>query len=129
MSPPVLSNTFNAYGSYSTDNHLYPFYITEASTTITISEHRVPIVGDINFNTESFIERRANINEKTNFELLIDPKTTEPIKRIEMIIPEEFGYPPVGVHDSCQLITTLTTDLPNCYEIRKNNKTIISIEL
>ena len=67
VSTAVVSNTFNAYGSHSTMDHLYPYYITEAFTSINISEHRVPIVGDINFNTESFVERRANINEKTNF--------------------------------------------------------------
>ena len=87
VTPPVISNTFNAYGSYSVPNHAYPFYITEASNTIVISEHRVPIIGKADFNTESFAERLANVNEQTTFELLIDPKTTETVKRIELVIP------------------------------------------
>ena len=76
------SGTFNAYGSYSEVHHDEPYYITEASTVIQISEHRVPILGDANFNTESYTERLANINEQTTFELLIDPTTTDPIKKI-----------------------------------------------
>ena len=54
VSQPVLSGTFNAYGSYSAEDHDYPWYITEASTAINISEHRVPIIGDAHFNTESY---------------------------------------------------------------------------
>ena len=67
VTPPVDSGTFNAYGSYSADNHSYAYYITEAATVIEISEHRVPILGDANFNTESFTERLANVNESTTF--------------------------------------------------------------
>lgn len=62
VSPPIVSNTFNAYGSYSVSDHSYPFYITEVEQTITISEHRVPIVGEIAFNTESYEERLAHVN-------------------------------------------------------------------
>lgn len=28
VTQPVISGTFNAYGSYSTQNHSYPYYIT-----------------------------------------------------------------------------------------------------
>ena len=87
MTQPVISGTFNAYGSHSVTNHTYPWYITEAETTITISEHRVPIIGNAHFNTESYTERLANINEQTNFELLIDPITEETITRMEVILP------------------------------------------
>jgi hypothetical protein len=61
-SPAIMTDTFNAYGSYSVSDHGFEFYITEASTPIEISEHRVPIVGDIQFNTESFEERVPNVN-------------------------------------------------------------------
>ena len=47
---------------------------------------------------------------------------------MELVIPEEFNYPPTGTHDACQLITTFTDDLINCYEIRRDNKTILSVE-
>lgn len=33
------------------------------------------------------------------------------------------------MHDACSLITTDTTHIANCYEIRRNNKTIVSLEL
>ncbi len=87
LSTPATSSTFNAYGSFSSDKNLFNYYITETSTTIQISEHRIPIIGDINFNTESYMERLANINEQAHFDLLIDPQTTDPISNIEIIIP------------------------------------------
>lgn len=46
VSPPTVSNTFNAYGSYSTVDD-YHFYMTETSQTIIISEKQVPLIADI----------------------------------------------------------------------------------
>lgn len=47
VSGPVTSGTFNAYGSYSSAVNDYHFYITQASTTIAISERQVPQIGRI----------------------------------------------------------------------------------
>lgn len=43
----------------------------------------------------------ASINEQTTFDILIDPLTTDHVKYIELIIPEEFKYPNVLNHDMC----------------------------
>lgn len=46
---------------------------------------------------------------------------------MEIVLPEGFGYPPVGQHDACELISTESTFISGCYEIRRNNQTILSL--
>lgn len=52
--------------------------------TITISELKVPQIGDIDLVKESYSLRLADINEKLQFDLLLDPTTDQPIKTIEI---------------------------------------------
>ncbi len=47
-----------------------------------ISYHKTPYVSQVAFNTESFEERLASINDQTTFDILIDPITSDPIKTI-----------------------------------------------
>lgn len=60
---------------------------------------------------------------------MIDPLTTDPVDYIELIIPEEFKYPNILNHDMCQLIYRRTTDLPTCRQTRRDNQTIITIDV
>ncbi len=71
----------------------------------------------------------AAVNEPTTFDILIDPITTNPVSLIEIIIPEEFKYPNVLNHDMCELIYRRTTDLPSCIQTRRDNQTIVSIDV
>jgi hypothetical protein len=129
VSQPILSNNFNAYGSFSNTSFSTDYYITKAFTPIWISQHKTPYVSQVAFNTESFEERLASINEPTTFDILIDPYTTDPIDYIELVIPEEFKYPDVLNHDMCQLIYRRITDLSTCTQTRKDNQTIITIDI
>jgi hypothetical protein len=59
-----------------------------------ISEHKTPYVSQVAFNTESFEERLASINDPTTFDILIDPyadmtnNASNKVDFIEVIIPE-----------------------------------------
>jgi hypothetical protein len=46
VSPPTISNAFNAYGSHSVVDD-YHYYMTQASQTISISEHQIPPIANI----------------------------------------------------------------------------------
>ncbi len=48
---------------------------------------------------------------------------------IEVIIPEDFMYPNVLMHDMCQLIYRRVTDLAGCKQSRKDNQTVITIDV
>ena len=76
VSGPVVSGSFYAYGSYSKDFDYSNYYITQASSTITISELQIPPIANIEFTSESYTERLANINENITLDLLLDPSTT-----------------------------------------------------
>lgn len=73
-----------------------------------ISQHKAPFISEVAFNTESFEKRLASVNDRTTFDILIDPITTDPISTIEIIIPEEFKYPSVSNHDMCEMIYRIT---------------------
>lgn len=45
------------------------------------------------------------------------------------MIPEEFKYPNVLDHDMCELIYRRVTELPSCRQTRKDNQTIITIDV
>ena len=51
ISTPITSGFFNAYGSFSNTSSDYHYYITQTSTTISISQLQIPPIGDIEFVT------------------------------------------------------------------------------
>ncbi len=129
VSPPIMSNNFNAYGSFDDSSFSNNYYITQAFTPISISQHKTPLISEVDFNTESYEERFAAVDDRTTFDILIDPITTDPISIIEIILPEEFKYPNVLNHDMCQLVYQRVTDLPLCKQTRRDNQTIITINV
>ena len=135
VSQPMTSGLFNAYGSFRADSFASQYRITRVTKTIQISQHKTPLISQVAFNTESFEERLASINDPTTFDILIDPysditnNATNKVDFIEVIIPEEFMYPNVLMHDMCQLIFRRVTDLTVCRQTRKDNQTIITIDI
>lgn len=67
VSPDILSGNFNAYGSFKDDDFSSNYYITQAFTPIWISRHKTPLISKVEFNTESFEERLASVNDQTTF--------------------------------------------------------------
>jgi|JI6StandDraft_1071083.scaffolds.fasta_scaffold14013_4 hypothetical protein len=107
VSPPMTSGLFHAYGSASAFDSTWNYYISECFTPITISQHKVPTIGQSTFNTKSFSDRRGRTNDKVIYYMLLKPTTTVPVKKMRFYLPREFGYPPVGSHDNCKMITRL----------------------
>jgi hypothetical protein len=128
VSPPVTSGLFYAYGSTSIVDSTSIYYISQASTTITISQYKVPIIGQITFNTKSFLDRRGYTNDNVIYYMLLKPTTTVPITKMLFYLPREFGYPPVDNHDNCQMITRQVTNLATCLESRDAGQTVITID-
>ncbi len=48
---------------------------------------------------------------------------------IEIVVPEEFKYPNILNHDMCEMIYRRTTDLSSCKQTRRDNQTIITIDV
>lgn len=118
VSPPITSGLFHAYGSASVVSSLWNYYISECFTTISISQHKVPVIGQATFNTKSFSDRRGQINDSVIYYMLLKPTTTVPVSKMKFYLPREFGYPAVGNHDNCKLITRQVTNLVSCIETR-----------
>lgn len=64
VSMPVASGLFYAYGSVNPTTSSSLYYMSQCSQTISISQHQVPIISVINFNTQSFANRQARVNNK-----------------------------------------------------------------
>lgn len=117
-STPIISGTFYAYSSVSSTSSLRNFYISESTTTISISQHQVPIISHVTFNTKSFYYRTATINNQEMFYLLLKPTSTTPVTKIIFYIPREFDYPAVNNHDNCQMIGRSTLMISSCVQTR-----------
>lgn len=128
VSPPMTSGVFHAYGSASVVDSTWNYYISECTTTITISQHKVPIIGQATFNTKSFSDRRGTTNDKVIYYMLLKPTTTVPVTKMRFYLPREFGYPPVGNHDNCKLITRQVTNLVSCVETREAGQTVLTVD-
>lgn len=76
QSNPISSiGNFSVYGSFSNTSFSSCYFISYATTNITISEHRVPVIGHSTFNTKGFEYRKATVNQPCVFYMLIDPTT------------------------------------------------------
>jgi len=54
VTQPVTSGAFYAYSSVNATSSSSLYYMSQCSTTISISQNQVPIISVINFNTQSF---------------------------------------------------------------------------
>lgn len=61
---PVTSGTFNFYSSVNSTSSSNFYYMSQTSLTISIIQHQVPVISVINFNTQSFANRLARVNNK-----------------------------------------------------------------
>lgn len=87
VSPPMVSGVFHAYGSASASSASEFYYISECTTTITISQHKVPIIGQATFNTKSFLDRRGHTNSSVIYYMMLKPITTTPVTKIRFYLP------------------------------------------
>lgn len=81
------SGWFTAYGSASFTNSDTRFSISRARNTILIAPHQVPIIGDIQFNEESFANRVAKVKNKEVFYMLLNPTTQETVAEMVFEVP------------------------------------------
>ena len=61
---PVTSGSFFFYSSVNSISSSSLYYMSQTSLTISIIQHQVPIISVINFNTQSFANRLARVNNK-----------------------------------------------------------------
>ena len=61
---PVTSGIFYFYSSVSATSSSNIYYMSQTSLTISIIQHQVPIISVVNFNTQSFSNRLARVNNK-----------------------------------------------------------------
>lgn len=61
---PVTSGSFYFYSSMNSTSSSNLYYMSQISLTISIIQHQVPIISVINFNTQSFANRLARVNNK-----------------------------------------------------------------
>lgn len=123
VSNPITSGTFNAYSSVNATSSSSLYYMSQVSLTIPISQHQVPIISVINFNTKSFYYRQAQVNNKQVFYLLFKPLTNVNIGSIVYTIPSEFNYPGVFSFDNCLMIGRTTIPQTSCLLSRNQGQT------
>ena len=86
-STPITSNPFYVYSSVNATHPSDYYYMSQASVTVSISQHQVPIISVVNFNTQSFANRLARVNNKEVFYLLFKPLNPVSIGKIVFTIP------------------------------------------
>lgn len=57
VTQPLTSGSFYAYSSVSATSSSSIYYMSQSSTTVSISQNQVPVISVINFNTQSFSDR------------------------------------------------------------------------
>jgi hypothetical protein len=85
------------------------------------------VISTINFNTQSFADRLARVNNKEVFYLLFKPLVSTPIGSIVFTIPSQFTYPAVFTLDNCLMIGRTTIPQPNCQLSRHQGQTLVTI--
>jgi hypothetical protein len=124
---PVTSGYFFAYSSVNATSSSSLYYMSQCSVTISISQNQVPIISTINFNTQSFANRLANVNSKEVFYLLFKPLVNVAIGSIVFTIPPQFNYPGVYQFDNCLMIGRTVNSQPNCQLSRSSGQTLVTI--
>jgi hypothetical protein len=60
----ITSGSFYAYSSTNVTTSSSLYYMSKCSVTVSISPNQVPVISVINFNTQSFANRQAKVNNK-----------------------------------------------------------------
>ena len=110
----ITSAAFNVYSSVNATSPINLYYMSQASVTVPISQHQVPIISVINFNTQSFANRLARVNNKEVFYLLFKPLNAVTIGSVVFTIPSQFNYPGVFSLDDCRMIGRTTLQQTSC---------------
>ena len=124
---PITSNPFKVYSSVNATSPSNLYYMTQAQVTVMISQHQVPVISVINFNTQSFANRLARVNNKEVFYLLFKPLNTVTIGSIVFTIPSEFNYPGVFELDNCKMIGRTTIQQTSCKLSRYQGQTLVTL--
>jgi len=124
---PVTSGAFYFYSSVSSTSSSNFYYMSQTSLTISIIQHQVPVISVINFNTQSFANRLARVNNKEVFYLLFKPLVSTTIGSIVFTIPSQFNYPGVFTFDNCLMIGRTTVAQPNCQLSRYQGQTLVTL--
>ncbi|MFM7850541.1 MAG: hypothetical protein ACKO96_01175, partial [Flammeovirgaceae bacterium] len=122
-STPITSGNFWAYSSVNATSSSSLYYMSQVSLTIPISQHQVPIISVINFNTKSFFYRQAQVNNKQVFYLLFKPIPNVDIGSIVYTIPSDFNYPGVFSFDNCLMVGRTTIPQTSCLLNRNQGQT------
>jgi hypothetical protein len=124
---PVTSGSFYAYSSMNTTSSNSIYYMSQCSLTISISQNQVPVISVINFNTQSFANRQAKVNNKEVFYMLFKPLVNVVIGSIVFTIPSQFNYPGVFQFDNCLQIGRTTIQQPSCQLSRSQGQTLVTL--
>ena len=124
---PVTSTSFKVYSSVNATSPSSLYYMSQAELTVSISQHQVPIISVINFNTQSFANRLARVNNKEVFYLLFKPLQNVVIGSIVFTIPSEFNYPGVFSLDNCKMIGRTTVQQTSCSLSRSQGQTLVTL--
>jgi hypothetical protein len=126
-SSPITSGPFEVFSSINDTNSSSLYYMSQCSVTVSISQHQVPIISVVNFNTQSFADRLARVNNKEVFYLLFKPLNTIDIGSVVFTIPSQFNYPGVFSLDNCRMIGRTTLQLNGCQLSRSQGQTLVTL--
>jgi hypothetical protein len=101
--------------------------MSQTSVTVSISQNQVPVISVINFNTQSFADRLARVNNKEVFYMLFKPLVNVVIGSIVFTIPSQFNYPGVFQFDNCLMIGRLINPQFNCQLSRSQGQTLVTL--
>jgi hypothetical protein len=124
---PVTSGAFYVYSSMNATSSSELYYMSQCSVTVSISQNQVPIISVINFNTQSFANRLARVNNKQVFYLLFKPLVGVTMGSVVFTIPSEFNYPGVFSLDKCLMIGRTTETQSNCKLSRFQGQTLVTL--
>ena len=124
---PINSTDFNVYSSVNATSSSSLYHMSTCAVTVPISQHQVPIISVINFNTQSFANRLARVNNKEVFYLLFKPLNAVTIGSIVFTIPSQFNYPGVFSLDDCRMIGRTTLQQTSCQLSRYQGQTLVTL--
>ena len=124
---PVTSAPFTIYSSVNATSPSSLYYMSQCSVTVSISQNQVPVISVINFNTQSFANRLARVNNKEVFYLLFKPLNPVTIGSVVFTIPSQFNYPGVFSLDYCRMIGRTTIQQNSCQLSRYQGQTLVTL--
>jgi hypothetical protein len=123
----VNSGAFQVFSSSNATSSSSLYYISQCSVVVSISQNQVPVISVINFNTQSFANRLARVNNKEVFYLLFKPLVDVTLGKIVFTIPSQFNYPGVFSLDNCLMIGRTTSTQTSCQLSRYQGQTLVTL--